>query len=62
MEYLSKNGVSLTENTYYLEKDVEPWKWYWNLSIFLFSGLFFYRLMEAVINGFKKKKLKTNEN
>lgn len=53
---LRYHGYSIAENNYWLDFDKKPWKWYWNLLILFISGLFIYRLIEAIIKGIKKAK------
>lgn len=53
---LKNDGFKIAENNYFLDLDSKPWKWYWHLLILFISGLFIYRLIEAIIQGIKKSR------
>ena len=55
-------GIAVDEDAYYLELEAKPYKWYWYVLILAIVGLFFFRMIQAILKRVKKSKEEKNSN
>ncbi len=53
-------SIFIEEDAYYLELEAKPYKWYWYVLILSIVGLFFFRMIQAMMKGIKKKREEKN--